>query len=132
MQVKEIEALGLPSYNGGMKAKLLSLLLVSTLALSFTASAGTDDPPSGQNALRKLGRGIANVLFGIVELPNQITKATSEHGGGGLPYGVGKGFVRWFGREVTGAYDIVTFPIPFPKGYKPVMKPEFPNEDYEP
>lgn len=115
-----------------MKAKLLSLLLVSTLALSLTASAGTDDPPSGHNALRKLGRGIANVLFGIVELPSQITKAASEHGGGGLPYGVGKGFVRWFGREVTGAYDIVTFPVPFPKGYKPIMKPEFPNEDFEP
>ena len=115
-----------------MKAKLLSLLLVATLALSLAASAGTDDPPSGQNALRKLGRGIANVLFGIVEVPNQITKAASEHGGGGIPYGIGKGFVRWFGREVTGVYDVVTFPVPFPKGYKPIMKPEFPNEDYEP
>jgi putative exosortase-associated protein (TIGR04073 family) len=131
-QGKEIDALPLPRYNGGMKAKLLSFLLVSILALSLTASAGTDDPPSGQNALRKLGRGIANVLFGIVEVPNQITKAAAEHGGGGIPYGIGKGFVRWFGREVTGVYDVVTFPVPFPKGYKPIMKPEFPNEDYEP
>lgn len=116
-----------------MKAKLLGLLLVSTLALSLAASAGTDDPPSGQNALRKLGRGIANILFGVVELPNQITKASSEHGGAaGVTYGVGKGFVRWFGRELTGVYDVVTFPVPFPKGYKPIMKPEFPIEDYEP
>jgi putative exosortase-associated protein (TIGR04073 family) len=115
-----------------MKAKLFSLLLVFTLALSLTARADTDETPSGQNALRKLGRGIANVLFGIVEVPNQVTKAAAEHGGGGLPYGFGKGLVRWFGRELTGAYDVVTFPVPFPRGYKPIMKPEFPNDDYEP
>ena len=116
-----------------MKAKLLGLLLVLTLVFLPGAIAGTDDPPSGQNALRKLGRGIANILFGIVELPNQITKTTSEHGGGaGVTYGVGKGFLRWFGRELTGAYDVVTFPVPLPRGYKPIMKPEFPADDYEP
>ena len=116
-----------------MKAKLLSLLLVAAFLLPLGALAtDIDDPPKGQNALRKLGRGIANVLFGIVEVPNQITKATSEHGGGALPYGIGKGFVRWFGRELAGVYDIVTFPVPIPKGYKPVMKPEFPADDYEP
>ena len=49
-----------------------------------------------------------------------------------MPYGFGKGVVRWFGREFAGAYEIVTFPVPFPRGYKPVMRPEFPNEDYEP
>ena len=116
-----------------MKAKLLGLLLVSALLLPLGARADTDDVPKGHNALRKLGRGVANVLFGIVEVPNQITKATSEHGGAaGVTYGVGKGFVRWFARELTGAYEVVTFPVPFPRGYKPVMKPEFPNEDYEP
>ena len=116
-----------------MKVKLFGLLLVFTLLLSYGASADTDQPPSGQNALRKLGRGVANILFGIVEVPNQITKTTSEHGGaGGVTYGVGKGLLRWFGRELTGAYEVATFPIPFPRGYKPVMKPEFPNEDYEP
>ena len=116
-----------------MKAKLLSLLLVFAFLLPMGARAQVEDAPKGQNALRKLGRGIANVLFGIVEVPNQITKVTSAQGGGaGVTYGVGKGFVRWIGREFTGVYDIVTFPVPFPKGYKPVMKPEFPAEDYEP
>jgi putative exosortase-associated protein (TIGR04073 family) len=116
-----------------MKAKLLGLLLVFALLLPFRALAETDEAPRGQNALRKFGRGIANVLFGIVEVPNQITKVTSEQGGGaGATYGVGKGFVRWMGREFTGVYDIVTFPIPYPKGYKPIMHPEFPVEDYEP
>lgn len=116
-----------------MKAKLLCLLLASTFIVSLNASAGTDDEPKGHNALRKLGRGAANLLFGVVEVPNQMTKAGNEHGGAaGYTYGFGKGVVRWIGRELVGVYEIVTFPIPFPKGYKPVMKPEFPNEDFEP
>ena len=41
-------------YSVRMKAKLLGLLLVSTLILASGANAGTDDPPSGHNALRKL------------------------------------------------------------------------------
>jgi len=86
-----------------------------------------------QNAGRKLGRGIANVLFGIVEVPNQITQTTSERGGAaGWSFGIGKGLMRWIGRELVGVYEIVTFPLPLPRGYKPIMKPEWPNEDYEP
>ena len=116
-----------------MKAKLLSLLLIVIFLLPLAASAEVEDAPTGQNALRKLARGIANVLFGVVEVPNQITKVSSNQGGGaGVTYGVGKGVVRWVEREFVGVYDIVTFPVPVPKGYKPVMKPEFPAEDYEP
>ena len=130
---KKLKRANKPAIVKRMKAKLLGLLLVFTLLLPLCALAETDEAPRGQNALRKLGRGVANVLFGIVEVPNQITKVTSEHGGGaGATYGVGKGFVRWMGREFTGVYDIVTFPVPFPKGYKPIMHPEFPVEDYEP
>lgn len=115
-----------------MKAKLLGVILGCCLITSF-AHAGTDDAPKGHNPLRKLGRGFANVIFGFIEIPNQYTKAVSEHGGGaGIAYGIPKGFVRWIGRELTGVYEIVTFVIPAPKGYQPIMKPEFPNEDYEP
>ena len=118
---------------GHMKAKLFTLFMVCALLLPIRAMADTEDVPRGNNALRKLCRGVANVLFGIVEVANQVTKTTAEHGGGaGVTYGVSKGFVRWMGREVTGVYDVVTFPVPFPKGYKPIMKPEFPADDYEP
>ena len=115
-----------------MKSKLLIGLVAVLLLGSLTVQAETDQTPKGQNALRKLGRGFANVLFGVVEVPNQITKANSDQGGAAIPYGIGKGFVRWIGRELVGVYEIATFPIPLPNGYKPVMKPEFPNEDYEP
>lgn len=116
-----------------MKAKLFGVLLSAIFITAAAHADGTDQVPAGHNALRKLGRGFANVLFGIVEMPNQYTKAVSEHGGAaGITYGVPKGFARWFAREGIGVYEIITFPLPFPKGYKPIMKPEFPNEDYEP
>ena len=118
-----------------MKAKLLLAVFAALIftSLSVSAAIDNDDPPKGNNALRKLGRGVANLLFGIVEVPNQFTKARSEQGGGAATtYGIGKGIARWFQREGVGLYEIVTFPFPAPKGYKPIMKPEWPNEDYEP
>ena len=116
-----------------MKRKLLGSVLLVLVAATLTAFAETDDIPRGHNPLRKLGRGVSNILFGVVEVPNQVTKVTSEHGGGaGATYGIGKGFVRWIGRELTGVYDVVTFAVPYPAGYKPIMQPEFPIEDFEP
>ncbi len=104
--------------------------LVVLAAVGLAAAA--EDAPTGQNAVRKLGRGCANLLFGVIEVPNQVTKATSDHGGAGIAYGIPKGILRWFGRELVGVYEIVTFPVPVPKGYQPVMKPEWPNDEIEP
>lgn len=123
-----------------MKAKLLFPLCVALAMVAFTVRAEslavraeTDQPPKGQNAMRKLGRGFSNLLFGIVEVPNTITKTTADHGGGaGATYGVSKGIGRWLWREGAGVYEIITFPFPMGRQYKPVMKPEFPNEDIEP
>jgi putative exosortase-associated protein (TIGR04073 family) len=131
---KKIEVLPWTGYTALMKkAKWFTLLLLLALFIPLSAMAQAEDAPRGQNAMRKLFRGFANVLFGIVEVPNQVTKTTAAHGGGaGVTYGVGKGFARWIGREVTGVYDVITFPVPFPHGYKPIMKPEFPADDYEP
>ena len=128
-----LRASGVTGIVAGMKVKLFGLFFLAVLLIAPLARAGTDDPPANHNALRKLGRGFANLLFGIVEIPNQYTKAVAEHGGAaGLTYGVPKGFVRWMGREFVGVYEIVTFPVPAPPGYKPVLKPEFPNEDFDP
>jgi putative exosortase-associated protein (TIGR04073 family) len=101
---------------------------------STRAAKGQYQPAApNQNALRKLGRGLSNVLFGIVEVPNQYTRAVNDNGGGaGLTYGLPRGILCWLGREVVGVYEVVTFPLPLPKGYKPIIKPEWPNEDYEP
>ncbi len=116
-----------------MNRKLLWLVCGLTLALTLPVWATNEEAHRDNNAFRKLGRGFANVLFGIVEVPNQISKVTDKQGGGaGCTYGVGKGIGRWFWREVVGVYEVVTFPVPAPKGYRPIIHPEFPTEDYEP
>lgn len=116
-----------------MRTKWLFLFCAVMFGLTMTAKADTDDAPKGQHPLRKLGRGLANVGFGLVEVPNQFSKINSEHGfPAAATYGVGKGLFRWVGRELVGAYEVVTFPIPAPRGYKPIMKPEFLVEETEP
>ena len=119
-----------------MNAKSAGIVLLSLVLLASLSCAATDDSGKScteQNAWRKLGRGFANLLCGIVEVPNQISQTTAKLGGGaGCTYGVGKGFARWFGREFVGVYEIITFPIPAPHGYGPIMTPEFPTEEYVP
>jgi putative exosortase-associated protein (TIGR04073 family) len=122
-----------PRYTATMKAKIAATILALVFLSSTLSFAGTDDPPTGNNALRKLGRGLSNVIFGVTEVPNQISGTTAAKGGAaGATYGTGKGFLRWICREVVGVYEVVTFPLPMGNGYKPVMKPEFPTDDYEP
>lgn len=116
-----------------MKLWVLMPLLVTVFVAPLTAQDTGEAVPKGQNALRKLGRGTANVVFGIAEVPNQYSKANAEgSGAAAIGYGLPKGIVRWIGRELVGVYEIVTFPIPLPHGYKPIMKPEWPEVDYEP
>lgn len=116
------------------KTLALVLALVSWVAAtSPAATVDTEDQPVRHNALRKLCRGCANLLFGITELPHQIIKTTTDQGGAaGCTYGVGKGLARFVARELVGAYEVISFPVPYPRGYKPVMKPEWPTADFEP
>ncbi len=114
----------------------VGFLLVAGVSQGANVSPGAvdsptspEDAPAGYNPVRKLGRGCANLCFGVVELPNQVTKARSEYGGAAIAYGIPKGIVRFFAREIVGVYEIVTFPIP---SYRPIVKPEWPNEDFEP
>lgn len=83
-------------------------------------------PSQADDAGRKLGRGLANTLFGIAEIPIQIQATLDQEGSGAAAtYGVIKGLSRFFIREGVGIYEILTFPIPYPKYYEPILEPEF-------
>ncbi|MDD5669919.1 MAG: exosortase system-associated protein, TIGR04073 family [Candidatus Omnitrophica bacterium] len=84
------------------------------------------------DALRKLGRGITNAVFGSAEIPAEIfrTKEKSEMEGGGkeggnLVVGTLKGLFKAVVRTGVGVYEVATFLIPVPSRYKPVVEPEF-------
>jgi putative exosortase-associated protein (TIGR04073 family) len=78
-------------------------------------------------AFEKLGRGASNLFFGFLEIPVNIDQrySVSDTAGSwltGLAYGVVKGTVR----TAVGAYEIVSFPLPYPEDFVPIL----PTLDY--
>ena len=107
-----------------MKRQTIGWIFAATAAVVLVATA-----PRAQagDPARKLGRGLANVLFGIAEIPQTAVQVGHQHGGGaGMTWGVMKGVGRFVARELVGIYEIITFPIPLPHGYDPILQPEFP------
>jgi putative exosortase-associated protein (TIGR04073 family) len=60
----------------------------------------------------KLIRGVSDLLFGVLELPGQITKGIRIHA---PDAGVVKGIWYFCSRTLDGAYDAATFLVPNPK-----------------
>ncbi len=102
------------------KVVLLIAVIVFLVSFSSPASAGGDP-------LRKLGRGLSNCVSFPMEIPSQISKVNNSDGPvAAFTYGIIKGVTMCAFRAVVGAYEIVTFPIPFPRAYKPILTdPEF-------
>ena len=83
--------------------------------------------PSGNGMVRKLGRGAANVLGGFTEIFNQMCKSYATGGPlAAFTWGIANGIGMSGLRFAVGAYEIITFPIPVPPGYKPILdEPDF-------
>lgn len=106
------------------KLLLIGIIFISLLFLSSSAYCG-------DNAIKKLGRGVCNIATCPLEIPGQISKANQFDGPmAGLTYGLLKGILMTGVRATVGAYEVLTFPIPFPRYYSPILKdPEFFFED---
>ena len=103
--------------------RLSHIILFSLIVLALQTRPALADGTVDQS-VRKLGRGLANVLTGWFELPTQISSGMSEAGGiQGLFLGLGKGAVWTLFREGAGVYDTVTFLFPLPADYEPLMQP---------
>ena len=104
-----------------MKRFIAALLIL--VVLIFTASAGYCETP----AFRKFRRGFCNILTFHLELVHQMEKEGAIGGNGrAITVGVIKGIGMTAARILTGAYEVVTFPVPFPAEYKPILNdPEF-------
>ena len=99
-------------------------LAAGLLALPGTAGA--------QSAARKVGRGLAAMTTGFLEVPGNIVQVNNERGPG---WGFTLGFVQGLGmivvRELVGVYEFVTCPIEVPSGFQPIIQPEFPWSYFE-
>ena len=103
----------------------IGLWCVLALARPTTAAA---DEMSG-DPVRKLGRGLANLVLSVSEVPLTIMDVSQAHGSAAATfYGPLKGLWNMGIRAGAGAIEIVTFPLPLPSvGYGPILEPEFPR-----
>jgi len=80
-----------------------------------------------QSAARKVGRGLAALSTGFLEVPGNVVKLTRERSavwGFTLGFAIGAGKI--VPRYLVGVYEFLTAPFPIPPGFEPILKPEFP------
>ena len=104
--------------------------------LSASVFADIQDPPMNDyGPTRKLGRGIANIAFGVTEITSSACEMNEREGNSaGFSYGVVKGTGRFLARLGFGVYEVVTFPFPTTRSsYRPPYRSNIPwiNGGYE-
>ena len=104
--------------------KTVAIIVVAIMIISFAGSACADE---NNGPMKKLGRGLANMLTCPLGLIQGIKDTNLESGPmAAFTWGVLVGTVNVVKRVAVGAYETVTFPIPVPEGYKPILTdPEF-------
>ena len=100
-----------------MKSLIRSLIIVIICIFILQGSV------YAENALDKLSRGAINIFTSPLELFQTIGESYEEgRQAVTVPVGVIKGSWNTLRRFGVGVYEIVTFPIPFPKNYGPVIE----------
>ena len=115
-------------------ALLVLLFIVTSFIPVWAAEMNTPAPDSqmdyGTGVGKKLGRGLSNLGFGWLELPKGIQDVGDQRNFfAGITWGPIYGAGKTIARTLAGAYEVVTFPIPFPSHFEPLVKPEFVLED---
>jgi len=98
------------------------LVIASAFALTGFVSADIQAPPGATyTSTRKLSRAISNIIYGFMEVPEQIVRKNEQYGRkGGTTYGVVDGTNRALRRLGYGFYELFTFTCPTYRGtFKP-------------
>ncbi|MDD5439420.1 MAG: exosortase system-associated protein, TIGR04073 family [Candidatus Omnitrophica bacterium] len=108
-----------------MRKIIIGVMIVSFLAVYSGTGAFADD------AIKKLSRGACNIITCPLEIGKAIGDVNNDNGFiAALSYGLLSGIWKTAVRGVVGIYEFVTFPLPFPKDYAPILTdPEFFLED---
>ena len=108
--------------------KVIGVLCVAaiTVGISTQAMAETASPSRADAVLRKLGRGIANVATCPAELIRVPTLVGRNDGYlAAMTVGILQGAWQTLVRGVAGIVEVATFYAEIPKGYAPLVRPEF-------
>lgn len=114
------------------RRRIVAAALVTGFVLAMGAATRVDAQDLGRDRrdislmFRKLGRGTMNILTGWVEIPKNIAIRWKDSDPlSGIVWGGFEGIGWGFARTAGGFYEVVTFPFPLPRDYKPIMEPEF-------
>jgi len=105
---------------------MVVVLLSSSLPAYAQYEVERKDFP-GKRQLTKLARGLANIFSGWAEIPKEIytqSKEAEMFGSvvfAGPVVGAGKALAR----TATGIFETVTFFLPIPEDYAPIIEPEY-------
>jgi putative exosortase-associated protein (TIGR04073 family) len=108
---------------------LISFLAVLAFSLPLIAAEVAPEATiQGEGTMfRKAQRGFLNVALSPFELSNELSKEVKNDT---MPpswvAGLGRGMIYTVGRALVGVYEMVSFAVPYPANYKPVLQPEFP------
>ena len=116
-----------------MKKIFPALLLLPLFFFSQPAAFPHDETSAAASSIEKgndmwvkLGRGLGNTFLGFFETAHQPAQmARTERWPIAFLGGFPKGILFGIWREALGVYEVVTFPIPVPAGYRPLIEPEF-------
>lgn len=107
---------------------LRTIALVSIAVLWIPVAAQAVE----YTAARKVGRGLAAMTTGFLEVPGNIVKVGRERGmGWGFTLGFAQGLGMIVPRTLVGVYEFLTAPFPLPAGFKPLIQPEFPWDYFQ-
>ncbi|MBI3316779.1 MAG: exosortase system-associated protein, TIGR04073 family [Candidatus Omnitrophica bacterium] len=99
----------------------LGILFLVLSCLGFAAEMESPGTP-----LRKLQRGFLNIALSPMDISHEIRRDQKRDDIiPGWATGLGRGACFAAGRALAGVYEMLSFPIPFPANYEPVVTPEF-------
>lgn len=101
--------------------KLLAITSVFATLTVFVSADIHAPPGSTYTAERKLGRALSNILYGVMEIPEQIVRKDEQYGRkAAWSYGAVDGTSRALRRLGYGFYELFTFNCPTYRGtFKP-------------
>lgn len=106
--------------------------MIAAITISLASVVAAEELRVGyaEGSMRKLGRGVANVATGPLELIRTPSLVNEREGWiAGLTVGITQGISAMVVRELAGALEVATFFIPIPKHFKPIVTPEFVFQD---
>ncbi len=96
-------------------------------ALALLVPAPLPASAADYTATRKLGRGLAGVGTGLLEIPGNVVEESRRNGAvSGATLGFALGVGRFVTRTLVGVYEVLSAPFASPPEFRPVLEPEFP------